>query len=109
MLPSPRPPHGRSRVLRPARVRPPAPPWPGSRAVTSSALEEAFAFVAGDHLVEERLLGARVVQIVVDDVGTKGGASDRSVLERADRLVQGVWKALDVGFVRVAGEHRRRF
>src|ERR1019366_8732049 len=85
--PSPPPPRDRSPAPPPARVRPPTARWPGSPPEASSALEEALALVAGDRLVEELLLGARVVQVVVDDVITEGGTCDLPVLERGDRLI----------------------
>src|SRR5688500_14047856 len=58
-----------------------------SRGLTASpALEVAHPLPVGDDLVEERLLGARVVQVVVDDEVAERGARDRPVLERGDRL-----------------------
>ena len=73
-----------------------------------AAFIHALALVAGDRLVEEALLRARVVQVVVDDVVAEGGARHRPLLERRDRLAQRVGEALGVGLVGVALERRRQ-
>ena len=53
-----------------------------------SALVEPLPLVAGDGLVEEALLRARVVQVVVDDVVAERGARHRALLERGDSLTE---------------------
>src|SRR5262245_38046586 len=71
-----------------------------------ATLEHPLALVAGDDLVEEPLLRARVVQVVVDDLVAERGARHRSRLERGRRLAQARREARDVGLVRVALERR---
>src|ERR1700730_8343452 len=98
------PPRDRPPPPPPAPARPRAAPWPGSAPEASSALEEPLALVAGHRLVEELLLGARVVEVVVDDVVAERRSRDLAVLKLADRLVERVRKAFDVGLVCIAGE-----
>src|ERR687891_2705220 len=71
-----------------------------------ATLEHPLALVAGDHLVEEALLGTGVVEVMVDDVLAERGAGHRSALERVDRLPQRVGEALGVRLVGVAFEGR---
>src|SRR6478672_4884027 len=73
-----------------------------------ATLEHLLALVARDGLVEQPLLGTPVVEVVVDDVVTEGGAADRARLELGDRLAQRRRKALGIGLVRVALERRRQ-
>src|SRR5436305_15098864 len=72
-----------------------------------ATLEHPLALVARDHLVEQLLLGARVVQVVVDDLVAKKLPRDGAVLELGDRVAQRMWEALRVRLVRVAGDRRR--
>src|SRR2546429_8922946 len=58
---------------------------PGQRL---AALEEPLAFVRRHDLVEERLLGPGVVQVVLEDVVAEGGAGHAAALWVADRLTQ---------------------
>src|SRR5687767_4371730 len=83
-------------------------PMTGRTATSLPALEEPLALVAGDDLVEEALLGARVVQVVVDDVVAERRARHRPLLERRDRLAQGVREALGVRLVRIPFERGRQ-
>src|SRR5579862_6028022 len=69
-----------------------------------ATLEHPLPLVRRDDLVEEALLGARVVQVVVDDLVAEERARDRSLLERRGRVAQRVREALDVRFIRVALE-----
>src|SRR5947208_11168877 len=78
------------------------------RARGSAPLEHPLALVAGDDLVEEALLRARVVQVVVDDLVAEGGARHRPALEAVDRLAQRRREAFHVGLVRVALERGRQ-
>src|SRR3954452_12583301 len=71
-------------------------------------LEQSLALVAGDDAVEELLLGARVVEVVVDDVVAERRPRDLALLERGDRLAQRRREALRVGHVGVPLERRRR-
>src|SRR5207247_6097803 len=79
----------------------------GSRWRGSSPFEEAGALVLRDDPVELRLLGPRVVEVVVDHVLAQRVARHLALLERADRLAERVREALHVGLVRVAREGRR--
>src|SRR5438094_5057717 len=67
-------------------------------------LEHPLALVVGHNGVEETLLRARVVQVVIDHLVAEQRARHRPVLEPVDRLSQRVREALDVGLVRVALE-----
>src|SRR3954467_3553118 len=69
-----------------------------------ATLEHPLPLVARHRLVEELLLGARVVQVVVDDLVAEELARDRALLEARDRLAHRVREALRVGYVRVALE-----
>src|SRR5512146_1328250 len=66
-----------------------------------ATFEHPLPLVARHRLVEELLLRARVVQVVVDDVVAEEPARDRAVLEPVDRVAQCVREALDVGLIRV--------
>src|SRR5439155_17944932 len=79
------------------------------RDVPSASFEEPLAFVVRDDLVEQRLLGARVVQVMVDHVVAERLARHRPALQQPDGLAQGAREALDVGLVGVAFELRRKF
>src|SRR3954464_14498196 len=74
----------------------------------SATLEQPLALVAGDDLVEQPLLRARVVEVVVDDVVAERAPRERSLLERRDRLAQRRREPLRVRLVGVALERRRR-
>ena len=58
--------------------------------------------------VEQLLLGARVVEVVVDHLVAERRARHRAALERRDRLAQRVREAVGVGLVGVALERRRQ-
>ena len=51
-----------------------------------ATLEQPLSFVTRHDLVEQTLFGARVVQVVVDDVVAQRRTGDRPALERLDRL-----------------------
>src|SRR5207247_9852097 len=70
-------------------------------------LEEPLPLVGGHDLVEKRLLGPRVVAVVVDDVLAERLPRHLAVLEALDRVPQRVREALHVRLVRVAFELRR--
>src|SRR2546423_1036839 len=72
-----------------------------------ASLEEPLPLVARDDGVEEALLGARVVQVVVDDLVPEGRPRHRPRLECRRRLAERPRKALGVGLVCVALERRR--
>src|SRR2546430_14764129 len=96
-----------------SRPMPPAAPvmtatFPFSRPTSSAPLEEAFALVVRHHLVEERLLRARVVEVVVDDVVAEGRPGRPPLLEACDRIAQRVRKTLHVRLVGIALELRRQ-
>ena len=59
---------------------------PETTGVVSATLEHPLALVGGHDLVEEPLLRARVVHVVVDDVVAERGARDGAVLQRGDRV-----------------------
>src|SRR5262245_54736339 len=67
-------------------------PFPASRP-PSATLEHPRALVAGDDLVEEALLRARVVEVVVDDLVAEEPARDVATLELADRVTERVREA----------------
>jgi hypothetical protein len=58
----------------------------GPQETRLAALEESLALVAGDDRVEQPLLGARVVEVVVDDVVAERCPRHRARLERLDRV-----------------------
>src|SRR5581483_4253463 len=66
-----------------------------------ATLEHPLALVARHRLIEQTLLVARVVQVVVDDLVAEETARDVPALEPVDRVAQRVRKALDVGLVGV--------
>src|ERR1700730_12953833 len=70
----------------------------------SAALEDPFALVAGDHLVELRLLCARVVEVVVDHIVAKSLPRHRPLLQRSDGITQCVRESLHIRFVSIACE-----
>src|SRR5215210_2283828 len=74
----------------------------------SAALEQPLTLVAGNDLVEEALLRARIIEVVVDDVVAQRRAGDGAVFQRRDRLAQRMREALGVRFVRIALESRRQ-
>src|SRR5215218_8878900 len=71
-------------------------------------LEHPLALVAGDGLVEEPLLGARVVEVVIDHVVAERAARERSLRKRRDCVAQRPRESHRVGLVRVAFEPRWR-
>src|SRR3989440_5134479 len=71
-----------------------------------ATLEHPLPLVARHGLVEQLLLGARVVEVMVDDLVAEQRARDRALLEARDRLAQRVRETLRVGDVRVALERR---
>src|SRR5436190_24271795 len=73
-----------------------------------ATLEHPLALVAGDHFVEEPLLDACVVQVVVDHVVAQRGAGHGFALERRDRLTERVGEALRVRLVGIPLEWRRQ-
>src|SRR5919202_2373144 len=73
-----------------------------------ATLEHPLPLVARHDLVEEPLLRARVVQVVVDHLVAEGGPRDRAGLERRDRLAQRARESLRVRDVRVPLERRRK-
>src|ERR1035437_7002724 len=79
-----------------------------SAKVASPALEQPLALVTGDHLVELRLLGPSVVEVVVDHVVAEGLLRHRASLQLADRISQRVRESLHLRLVGVAGEGRRK-
>ena len=72
-----------------------------------ATLEEPLPLVPGHDAVEQVLLGARVVEVVVDHLVAEAPRAIEP-LERRDRLAQGVREAVGVGFVGVALERRRQ-
>src|SRR4051794_6559770 len=73
-----------------------------------ATLEQPLAFPARHRRVEEPLLDARVVQVVLDDVVAEYVTRHRAHLERGDRLAQRRRKPLRVRLVGVALERRAR-
>src|SRR5712672_3563019 len=71
-----------------------------------ATLEHPLPLVGRHDLVIEPLLGARVIQIVIDDLVTEQRARHRSVLESRGRVAQRARETLDIGLVRVAFEGR---
>src|SRR5215218_3691576 len=66
-----------------------------------ATLEHPLALVAGHRFVEEPLLGARVVEVVVDDVVPERGAGHHPAVEGGYCLAEGVGEALGVRLVGV--------
>src|SRR6266550_1677184 len=73
-----------------------------------TTFEQALPFPAGDDLIEEPLLGAAVVQVVVDDLVAERGARNVPLFERRDRLAQRRREALGIRLVGVPLERRRQ-
>src|ERR1051326_6494029 len=71
-----------------------------------ATLEHPLPLVARHGLVEQLLLGARVVEVMVDDLVAEQRARNRALLEARDRLAQRMREALRVGDVRVTLERR---
>src|SRR3954471_12538199 len=69
-----------------------------------ATLEHPLALIGRHDRVEEPLLGASVVQVVIDDLVAEQMARERPVLEPVDRVAERMREALDVGLVRVALE-----
>src|SRR5258708_23090966 len=69
-----------------------------------ATFEHPLPLVARDHLVEQTLLRARVVEVVIDDLVAEELPGDRPLLERRDRVAERVREAPHVGLVRVALE-----
>src|SRR5205823_7579772 len=69
-----------------------------------ATLEHPLALVVGHDGVEQLLLGARVVHVMVDHLVAEQRARDRPAFEPIDRLAHRVREPLDVGLVRVALE-----
>src|SRR5256714_8504517 len=88
-----------------ARVRYVVTPTTGRALAT---LEHPLALVARDDLVEEPLLDARVVEVVVDHVVSERGARERPLLEGGRRLAQRRGEPLRARLVRVAVGRRRQ-
>src|ERR1700761_6968763 len=73
-----------------------------------ATLVQTLALPAGDRLVEEPLLGAAVVQIVVDDLVAERAAGERAFLQGADRVAQGRGGPRGIGLVAVPLERGRQ-
>src|SRR5712691_7650645 len=71
-----------------------------------ATLEHPLPLVTRDDLVEEPLLRACVVQVMVDHLVAEQRSRDRPALEPRDRLARRVREALDVGLVCIALERR---
>src|SRR5436309_10016330 len=92
---------------RSAASRPMPPPAPVMTATFPSSLptlEQPLPLIAGNYLVEQGLLGARVVQVVVDDVVAERLAGHPALLEARDGVTQCVGETLHVRLVGVALE-----
>ena len=74
----------------------------------SATLEEPLPLVARDRAVEELLLGARVVEVVVDHLVAEGRPRHAPRFQRRDRLAERMREALRVGLVRVPVERGRK-
>src|SRR2546421_11167062 len=72
----------------------------------SATLEHPLPLVARHRLVEQLLLGACVVQVMVDDLVAEHRARNRALLEACDRLAQRMWETFRVGGVRIPLERR---
>src|SRR2546421_2000544 len=80
-----------------SRPMPPAAPVMTATLPSSlPTLEEPFAFVRRDDLVENRLLRACVVQVVVDHVLAECRPRHLAVVQLGDGVAQRMWKALHV-------------
>src|SRR6478752_8539787 len=73
-----------------------------------ATLEQTLPLVGRHDLVEEALLGARVIQIVVDDIVAQSRPRHRSSLELSDCLAQRRWEALRIRFVGVPFQSGRK-
>src|SRR5450755_4469535 len=73
-----------------------------------ATFEQPLALPARDGLVEQPLLGASVVQVMVDHLVTQGSARHRPGFERGDGLPQRRWKPRRIRLVRVSLERRRQ-
>src|SRR5262249_37509811 len=71
-----------------------------------ATFEHALALVAGHGLVEELLLGARVVEVVVNHLVAEQAAGEGAGLEPGNRLAQRVREPLHIRLVRVAFKGR---
>src|SRR5947208_11947041 len=69
-----------------------------------ATLEHPLALVVGHDGVEQLLLGARVVHVMVDHLVAEQRARDPPAFEPIDRLAHRMREPLDVGLVRVALE-----
>src|SRR5260370_29737221 len=69
-----------------------------------ATLEHPLPLVTRHDFVEQPLLGARVVQVVVDHLVAEQRARERTALEPRDRVAQRMREALDIGFVGVPHE-----
>src|SRR6188472_3971002 len=76
-------------------------------ATRSDALEIAPSFPVGDVPIEEPLLGARIVEVVVDDLVAERGPGDRPLLERGDRVSHRAREPLGTRLVGVSLERGR--
>src|SRR6266851_4709657 len=85
-----------------SRPMPPAAPVMTATFLSSlPTLEEPLPLIRRDDLVEQRLLGAGVVQVVVDHVLAERGARHLAFLQRRDRVPQRVRESLEVRLVGV--------
>src|SRR5579862_1163738 len=73
-----------------------------------ATFEEPLALPRGDDAVEQALLRAAVVQIVIDDVVAERRTRDRTGLERRDRVAERGRETFGVRLVRVPLERRRQ-
>src|SRR4029078_6642442 len=73
----------------------------------SDALEIAPSLPVGDVPIEEPLLGARIVDVVVDDLVAERRSRDRPLLERGDPFAHRARKPLCARLVGVPLERRR--
>src|SRR3954465_1914371 len=71
-------------------------------------LEEPLALPVGDDGVEELLLDARVVQVMVDDLIAERGTCHATFLQRGRRLAQRRREALRIRLVRVPLDRGRQ-
>src|SRR5918992_6167065 len=74
-------------------------PITGRLATTLAALEHAAPLVVGDHLIEQPLLGAPVVQVVRPHVLAERLLCERARLPEVDRLAQGGRESLGLGLL----------